>query len=285
MFGYIRIDETELKVKELRAYQGYYCGLCRELGKYSQISKSMLTYDCTFLYIMLGALTEERPSVEVRRCSGRMLKKRAEVTESAVEYAAAVNVMLAAHKLLDDKADGKKLRGAAFRLIRRDYKKACAKYPALAQEVERSLEEQFALEARRETSIDIAADSFAKLLAAICRNSGVCTGNAEFERVGYHLGRWLYLIDAVDDIDSDKESNGYNPFILNGLDKQSGKERAEYNLYSSLNMMAQAYETLPFVKHKTILDNIIYGGLAHATKAVLSGEGMPKQGRHGAEKN
>lgn len=285
MFGYIRIDEAELKVKELRAYQGYYCGLCRELSKYSHISKSMLTYDCTFLYIMLGALTEEIPSVRVRRCLGRMLKKRAEVTESAAEYAAAVNVMLAAHKLLDDKADGKKLRGAMFVLIRKDYEKACAKYPALAGEVKSSLEEQFALEARGETSIDVAADSFAKLLAAICKNSSVCKGNAEFERVGYHLGRWLYLIDAFDDIDSDKEEGGYNPFLLNGLDKQSGKERAAYNLFSSLNMMAQAYETLPFVKHKSILDNIIYGGLAKTTNAVLSGEGMPKQGRHGSERN
>lgn len=280
MFGYIRADEGELKVKELQAYRGYYCGLCRKLGSYSQMAKNMLTYDCTFLYILLGALKEEKPQVQYRRCAANMFQRRAVVDESAGEYAAAVNVMLAAHKLLDDKADGKKLRGAAFLLVRGDFKKACGKYPELAKAVSLSLKEQFELEARGESSIDIAADSFARLLQSICRYSGACADTSDFEQMGYHLGRWLYLIDAFDDIDDDRESGGYNPFLLNGLDKQSGRERAQYNLLSSLNMMAMAYEKLHFVKHKSILDNIIYGGLAKITRDVLDGKRIENARRH-----
>ena len=49
MFGYVTVCEPELKVKDLKKYRAYYCGLCRTLKEdYGFMGQMTLTYDMTF---------------------------------------------------------------------------------------------------------------------------------------------------------------------------------------------------------------------------------------------
>ena len=135
MFGYIVPYMPELKGSDHELYQAYYCGLCRSLGKYGLGSKMTLTYDATFALALLTAVTGEKTELEPRGCAAHPVRGRIPTARpnAVSDYCAAVCVLLARYKLMDDARDGRPVRRAALPVIHRGVKAAERKYPEAAE--------------------------------------------------------------------------------------------------------------------------------------------------------
>ena len=69
MFGYISVNKPELKVRDFDVYHAYYCGVCRDLrADFGVTGQMTLSYDLTFLGILLTALYEPDETQETTRC-------------------------------------------------------------------------------------------------------------------------------------------------------------------------------------------------------------------------
>lgn len=169
MLGYVKIDRGELKVREYEIYCGYYCGVCKSIGRrYGQLPRMALSYDAAFLAIMLEALSD-RPDAPVQEhCIGHHIKKKTIIRNEAIDYAADVMLILAWHKLLDDAHDENKIVAkAAAGLLKGIYKKLRTRHPALCEGIEEHLHELAVLEKEKCEKLDAAAEAFAKIMEII----------------------------------------------------------------------------------------------------------------------
>jgi len=275
VFGYITVDKPELKVKEHEAFRSYYCGLCRTLRTYGAEARLTLSHDCSFLYLLAASLTEVPPRVEIRRCFLHPTLRRAMTLDAGADYAAAVNILLAAGKLRDDVADDKNpLAWAGAKGLLAAERKARGRYPKTALVIEEQMLELSALEREGCKDIDRTANAFAQMLARVMVLSGYGEPRA-MKSLGYHIGRWLYLIDAYDDVQKDMKKGRFNPYISRfgaGAEKEAAiKESARFNLYASLAGACAAFDLLEIKKNKPILENILYSGLYKRTEWVING--------------
>ena len=210
MFGYIKPCAPELKVKEQEAYRAVYCGLCKELGRsYGQLSRMTLSYDFAFLSVLAMGVRGDAVEFRQERCMVHPLKKR-NICQScgSLELSAAMAIILLYHKLQDNIADGDAAEKAACLLAlpaaKAAYDKAAAKLPALAKLTEEQMAAQAALEKERCSSVDRAAEPTAKILEALLGSlSEDETQQLVLKRIGYLLGRCIYLMDALDDLEED----------------------------------------------------------------------------------
>ncbi len=283
MFGYVQPLKPELKVKEYEAFKGYYCGLCKAIGEnYTHGARFMLNYDCAVLLLLLSSMSDDAPEVRKETCAANPFKKRIIVRSKQAEYAAAVNVMLGYAKILDAVADEKKLSARMLSLMYRGVgKKAERRHGALAAQFSERLAALSKLEKQRCGSIDAVADEFAKLLAAVFSEAPFDFVDKAAKRTlwhfGYNLGRWIYIADAVNDIEKDHKSGSYNVYLQTAYTdikalKESVRERAAFNLNMSLAEAVKAYELLDIKRDKPLIDNIMYLGLAKKTEDVLKGD-------------
>ena len=273
MFGYIKTHRPELKVYEDEIYKGIYCSLCKELGKrYGLLSRMFLSYDSTFLALALMALSEDKICFDKKRCPFNPAKKCHFCKEKSDElsYAADISVLLLYHKIRDNINDSTLFKAILYRillvLIFRSYKKAEKYRPDAAIIINEYMQMQAAVEEKRSTSIDEAAEPTAILLSRIySANEPDSDRRRVRERVGYCLGRWVYMIDAFDDIEKDRKSGNYNPFLLAGQDNY---EKIKGDLLMTAGEIAKAYELLEIKKFGAIIKNVIYDGLYYETLKV-----------------
>lgn len=280
MLGYIKPVKPELKVKEWEAYQGIYCGLCKQLGrKYGQISRMTLSYDFVFLALLSLGLEEKEIAFCRQTCMVHPFKKRTCCKErESLDYSCTVAVILLYHKLLDNLADGKFWEKLAVRLAlpfaKRGYRKATGEEPELAKLIEGQMENQRLLEAEGSASVDEACEPTAACMAAILSGLSQEPGKKRvLERMGYLLGRWVYLIDALDDYKDDVANGNYNPFARANkseptAEAEAAREAALHSLYLTTAEIGKAYELLGISSLDTILENIIYDGLLEAVDRV-----------------
>ena len=275
MFGYITPDINELKVKDYAVFKAYYCGLCRIL-KNSYKASAVLNYDAQFIYLLNDALNNpsETRSDNIK-CALHPFSGRQVAVSDAADYAAAVNVMMAYYKFKDDIADGGSFKSkfALFRFNKK-YKEASAKYPETAEAAAEMWKNQQAAESGSTISTDEAAEPYAKLFGLVLKNISRLY-ECQLYDLGYALGRWVYLIDAYDDIKKDLKSGLYNVYIKKyGLTSGDGipeaeKINIENSFYYTLSRADNAFSSIDIVKNKEILSNIIKLGLKSRTKAVL----------------
>ncbi len=273
MLGYVTVEQSELKVRELDVYQGYYCGLCKSIGmRLGQVPRMALSFDAVFLAIVLASLEEGDEKISKEHCIVHPIKKNPTVRESsALDYAADMMVILAYHKFLDDKIDENSLKGSAgCMLLKRTYKKLEKQYPEVCGAVELGLRELSLLEKENSPSIDLTSDAFGVTLEA------VFTGYFEDESVnrvlsvlGRNLGKWIYIMDALDDLEDDREKGCYNPFIY----RKGGSDFVEPVMYNYMAMALNAVDLLDFKKNKGIIDNILLIGMRKRTDLIL-GKGI-----------
>ncbi|MBR6524306.1 MAG: hypothetical protein IKT39_06915 [Clostridia bacterium] len=264
MFGYVNVCRDELKVKELRLFNAYYCGLCKRQGKLcGPASRLILSYDFTVLALLLDSMEDDRPTVSAGRCMLHPFKKRPVVTKSSsMDYCAQMSVALTYYKALDDFRDeGVSIKNAALAL-KPEVNKIKKKYPDKLKNIEKYLCEITEAEKLAEKNIDIPAGAFGRLMAELFCMAD--TENRALYEFGYNIGRWIYVTDAIDDFEKDKIKGRYNPFSsAEEIDSQT--EALWYNLSAA----AAAYELLDVKRNKQILDNIVYIGLKNATEKVL----------------
>ena len=267
MFGYVRpplqaLSETEVERR-------MYCGLCHTLEKrYGQAARFILNYDFTYLAILLS--DSEEGSVSSARCYASPLAQRAYLEPSAaMELAADESVILAYWQLRDGVDDHDWFHGLKYRTasaaLESAYRKAAAYRPGFD-----------AAEKESCSSMDMAADAFAALLGSAAQEVADPVRRRVLEQLLYHLGRWVYLVDAADDLKKDAASGNYNPVALrfgltNGNWTADARREFALSLDHSIRMMATAFELWDFGVWPPILEATIYQGLFQVGKSVLDG--------------
>lgn len=280
MFGYIRPNAARLSGADNERFRAAYCGLCHTLGRrYGFAARFLLNFDFTVLAILLSL--EAPVCAACRRCAVHPCKgRRALEPSAALDASAAYSVVLAWWQLQDHIADhgffsGMKYRLAAL-LLRGAYRRAradAADFDASARAHLRRLAER---EAERCSSLDAAAEPFAALLADISAAEPDTLKRRVFAQLFYHLGRWVYLMDAADDFADDACSGAYNPLryrydIDGGALTEEAKQALGETLDASIRQMATAYALLDAGEWTGVLDSIFYDSLYGIGGAVLKG--------------
>lgn len=279
MFGYIRIAKPELKVREYELYKAVYCTLCKRLGKnYGLLSRLTLSYDFTFLALLKMSMTDGCDNFHQKRCAFNPLKKCNYCdNDIATEMPAAAAMIMLYYKIKDNIADEKGFKKLFYLLLKPVFsgarKKAKMRYPEIEDIVKRLMDKQFLLEKNGCKNIDEACDPTATALSEILM---LCSNDTNQKRVlsrlGYCLGRYIYMLDAACDLEEDKIKNRYN--VLNRKEISDTNEYIKSEIYPKLyfciNEASKAFELLDIKKYKNILGNIIYLGLEDTFKKELS---------------
>ncbi|MBQ3566153.1 MAG: hypothetical protein IJA12_03125 [Oscillospiraceae bacterium] len=273
MFGYIRPFKPYMRYFEYEIYSSFYCGLCKTLGKsYGQIFRLMLSYDFTFLGVLDNAYHMRCNKIAKKHCIVHPFKKKnCLCCGENLDYTSAAAVISVYHKVCDEIADRSAVASLFFRGLRRimnrSYRKAAEKYPVVAEKTEYYMKMQTEVEKEKCPSIDRACDPTAQIMSVIAEN---ISDNPEDRKnlagFGYHLGRFIYIADAYDDISKDKKSGNYNPLLLNFENINDAKEFAVSNINMSLAQASEFYTRLDISKFREILDNVVYLGLPNFNK-------------------
>lgn len=279
MFGYVLPSGEYMTAAARERFQGAYCGLCHTLGRYYGLAGRMiLNYDMTFLAMLLS---EGQGELCKRRCVLHPVKGRCcSCGEDAFDTAAHCSIVLAWWQIQDGILDhgffgGLKYRFAAF-FLRRAYKKARKHVPAFDRHTKEHLHALANLEAERCPSIDAAADAFASLLAGAAEVVEGESHRRVLSQLFYHLGRWIYLVDAADDLEKDVKSGSYNP-LLYRFDLKTGqltdeaRQELSLTLDTSIRTMAAAFELWDFGAYGGVIESTVYHGLYAVGTSVLQG--------------
>lgn len=268
MFGYVKPYNPELRVRELEEYKAVYCGLCKQLGRsFGVFARFTLSYDFAFLAMLKTALDSEIcPETERCACIAHPFCKRIRVRENAAMQMAARAAMISVYyKLLDDREDEGFFRRIGAMLLLPFAKRARRKALAFAdgaaadEAAAKMSAAQAQLEAEKCQIPDAAAEPTANFLAAVLKN---CAATAEqaavLERFGYLLGRYVYLCDALDDLEDDRRRGRYNPFLYAGGEAAIAAKNA---LFLTTAELSDDFDLLELHRYEGILENIIRIGL------------------------
>ena len=261
MFGYVTIYEPELKVKDLKKYKAYYCGLCRMLKeKYGFMGQMTLTYDMTFAVILLSSLYENASEAERHRCKVHPIKKQMMLRNEITDYAAAMNVLLAYYHMEDDWQDDRKVTSLMTKsMIHGRVRRIIEEYPRQSRAIRSALEELSSCEKEECTDIDRTAGCFGRLMEELfVYREDIWERN--LRKMGFFLGKFIYIMDAYEDLPEDLKKGRYNP-----LRDMYGKDDYEGRMKQILCMMiaesTAEFERLPCLLDVDILRNILYDGV------------------------
>ena len=261
MFGYVVAHKPELRMREFYKYKAYYCGLCKVLReKYGFLGQVTLTYDMTFLVILLTSLYENEMRQEEHRCIVHPMKKQKMLYNEITEYAADMNIILAYYKLLDDWEDEQsKIGYIGQQAYKKAFQKLKEKYPEKCKVIRQCLELLHQCEERNEENIDIVARCFGEFMGELFVYKQDAWDDT-LREMGFYLGKFIYVLDAYDDVEKDIEKNNYNALIA--LSKQENfDEKCEEMLNFVLAECSHRFEKLPCVEDVEILRNILYAGV------------------------
>lgn len=296
MFGYVTVNRPEMKVKDLELYRSYYCGLCHALHmRHGRRGQLLLSYDGTFLAILLTGLYEPKEQERKTRCLVHPGIVHREKANRYLEYAADMNVMLAYRKALDDWRDEKKTSArAAALLLHSDYCRIRARYPkqerALVKNI-RALHRMEKMEADGEgrqaagqdapyterlsgilEKIDKAAGYTGNFLAQMCTPHRD-RWEKDLKETGFYLGKFIYLMDAYDDLEEDAKKGNFNVLAqLRSLDEEHFDTILKEILLDTAACCCRSFERLPIVKDVELLRNILYSGIWVRFYQIRAGE-------------
>ncbi len=264
MFGYVIINQAELKYKDYDMYHSYYCGLCKSLrDNYGRSGQMTLSYDMTFLVILLTGLYEPESQETTINCMTHPLQRHSARTNEFTDYAADMNLLLSYYKNVDDwKDEGSRSKLAAANLLRNKAAAVRQQYPHKAAVIRKDLQTLHRLEKENEQNIDRMSGLFGDIMAEI-----FAYRHDEWEpslrKIGFFLGKFVYLMDAYEDVEDDVRKGLYNP-LTDGYTALSPKEFSDKCKEILTMMMAECsreFEKLPILLHADILRNILYSGV------------------------
>lgn len=261
MFGYVTICEPELKVKDLKKYRAYYCGLCRILKEdYGFMGQMTLTYDMTFAVILLSSLYESQTETRMHRCKVHPVKKQFMLTNEITSYAAAMNVLLAYYHMEDDWNDEHKVSSLMTKsLIYRKAERISEQYPRQSGGIRKWLRELDECEKEGSTDIDRTAGCFGHLMEELfVYREDIWEKNLRW--MGFFLGKFIYLMDAYEDLPEDIEKGRYNP-LKQLYEQEDYEERMQQILCMMIAESTAEFERLPCLVDVDILRNILYDGV------------------------
>lgn len=275
MFGYLTPQKGELKVREFEVYRAHYCGVCHALRKRcTLVSSASLTYDSAFLSL-LGASVANHDRLECSRCPFKPYKRIHLSKGEWADYAADCNILLAQKKCEDDKRDDHPVRGTLGAIaFHRGYRKAANRLSSVLPAVEAGMVRLSSLEKEGCDSIDEPALAFGDVMEAVFANIPEAGKAKEpLAWLGRNIGRWVYLIDAWDDLEKDEKRGNYNVLLKRFGSSAAAKqerERVEFNLLHSLYEASTALPFLPEGPLTPIVINTLADGAPERTRKLLA---------------
>lgn len=275
MFGYVRPALTGLTAEQKELYQSAYCGLCHAMGRrHGFWARFTLNYDLTLLAILLQS-EPQHPDLACQRCPAHPLRKpRRCLQGNGMERAADVSIILTWHKLNDDVQDHGLWAGLPHRVVRwwftKAYRRAAQSCPKFDAQVRQGLERLSQLEQEQSPHLDEVAHQFAGILASAPPDGMDEAHSRILEHLLYHVGRWVYLMDAWDDLEEDERCGRYNP--LSARFQGRAREEQEYittTCIHSIHLAASAAHLLELGGWNPVVENILCVGLPAVQSAVI----------------
>ena len=279
MFGYIVTNPKALSDERQGRFRAIYCGLCRTLReRHGLAGSATLSYDLTFLALLLNALYEPGETAGRERCAPHPAKAHDYVVSPVMDYVADMNVALAWHKLRDNWLDDKNLVSAGEgALLRGAYRRVEQTWPRRCAAIEAWLEEIHRLERGGIMEIDPPVNATGRMLGELFVWPGQALWTEELRAIGDGLGRFVYFMDAYDDLPRDVRRGGYNP-----LKPLRDREDYEALCLQAMTMMVadatEAFERLPIVTDADILRNVLYSGVWSRYAFLQSKRNAQKKG-------
>lgn len=270
MFGTIICNKKDLSEAEIRKYRSVYCGICRSLKeRYGEKERLTLNYDMTFLAILLNSLYDEDIETEKKRCAIHPFTKQNVAQNKYVDYAADMTILLSYYKCKDDWEDEQKCISKRYMdLLEPQYRKLEDIYPRQVKCVKSALEKNAMLEKSGNALPDEVVNCSGKMLSEVfVIKEDFWTDS--MRKIGYELGRFIYLMDACLDYEADKRKGLYNPLI----DMKKTPAQMEFYLSQAIGNVTNEFEKLPLIQDVNILRNILYGGVWQKYYAKIKGKG------------
>lgn len=247
MFGYVIVDKPSLRIREYDYYRATYCGLCHTMGKCTGcLSRVTLSYDVTFFVLLREMLNGTKVEFVKKRCVRHPIKKIETVKiNPQMEYSACIGAQLAYQKIVDNINDEKGTKQFVAKICQALFSKMDMKsfdqIPSVAELISNKLELISQIEQDRVPSIDAPAEVFGDMMAELLAYELEGDKKLIALNIGKRIGRWIYIVDAFDDYDSDRKSGSYNPFV----ELYSGKDFSDDDLLS-ISKMLEAELALAF---------------------------------------
>ena len=293
MFGYIRPYKPEMKVRDYESFRAVYCGLCHTLrSRYGFGSRMLLSYDMCFVAHLMSGILQCGSKTCGKRCIMSPFRKRPCIRENlALDFAADCSVILSYWKLRDVVRDERGLKKWAARagagLLRRKYRRAAGSMPEFAAAAEQGIARLNELEDAETASLDRPADVFATIVEKAVSGLPDERVRRPAEQILYHVGRWVYILDAWDDLEDDRKTGSYNAiaarFDMTAPEARTeAKEAVRLTLLHSAQTAAAASELLELGRSEPVIKNVLYMGLPAMADAVLEGATKQRSSRHGS---
>lgn len=268
MFGYVIINKGDMKFKEFDIYQSFYCGLCRALKeRHGILGQISLTYDMTFLVMLLSSLYEPETKIGMTKCIAHPFEKHQTRRNDYSDYGADMNVLFTYYKCLDDWNDDKKVIKLAYsKLMKGAYARIGSAYTRKVRKIDALMRDFYHKEKEGNEDIDTMAGMFGDVMGEI-----FAYRKDEWEEslrmLGCYLGKYIYLLDAYEDIEEDIKKKRFNP-----LKKRYANPDFDEEVKTILTMMmagcSREFEKLPIIDYIEILRNILYSGVWYRYEAV-----------------
>lgn len=268
MFGYIIINKGDMKFKEFDIYHSYYCGLCQALKeKYGKLGQLSLSYDITFLVMLLSSLYEPETKISEVKCAAHPFEKHPVRSNEFSYYGADMNLLFTYYKCKDDWEDEKKLTRLVYKkALHKAYRRICAHYGEKSKKVSNLMRELAQEEKRQNQDIDRMAGIFGEIMGEL-----MTPKNDEWQdglrAMGYNLGKFIYLLDAYEDIEEDLKKGRYNP-LKKRFEDPDFEEESKTVLTMIMAECCKEFEKLPIIENVEILRNILYSGVWYRYEMV-----------------
>ena len=270
MFGYVRINKMDFTFREYENYKGYYCGLCKYLKEnHGEISRIGLNYDITFLIVILSAIYKPKTNIFEEVCLVSPFKRKKKLINDITEYAASMNILLTYYKLEDNLLDDKGVKDIlAYNLYKSKLKMAHKKYPHKSQIIKEQMKILNQLEKNKEYNIDKVSNTFGELMGEIFAYKKDKYED-DLRRIGFNIGKYIYILDAYEDLNEDYKKGRYNPFMEYINKREELKIRVDRLISISLGLLASSIDRLNLQVNRGIIENIVYSGVYLRYKNIL----------------
>lgn len=278
MFGYLNIEKDKLEQGQQGLWQTFMCGLCFSTKqRYGNFPRMFISNDVNFFNVLFHSVLNVDVEIENKRCFSHPISKRTVLKQTEItDKLAVANVLLTYWNIYDDTVDGHSVKKkGALGMLRSAYNKAQKDFPELDDMLATRYQQLREMEQADCHSIDQVAHAFAELAQdfAVLTLSEQATEHLQI--LCYNLGKWIYLIDALDDAAKDIRRRNYNPFVsyygVKRANELSGKfDELQFEMYAVLNRIASAYNDLNLTKYTCILNNVVYDSIRNKTNEVLS---------------
>jgi hypothetical protein len=162
--------------------------------------------------------------------------------------------------------------------IMKQYEKAANLHSAEAKAINEWLQRLYDIEKSDKVDVNHLAACMGEVMRVVFTSYGLPEDQkpavGEF---AVNLGKWIYMLDVLDDFEADKAKGRFNPMLVMGAKSREQVVKAlQPSLEFYLNEMGKAFDLITFKKNEDIVKNVVFFGLRRRTEDVLSGKARKK---------